>query len=152
MCFVFQHLNYSIHWSNKKIVLNYLLLLNIFFFLIGIHSMQCWTATTRYGVTRKINTKRLSIQEICIERTYVTYILFNPHQIQAFFVNILGSWFSSFKKIISSNIFCKLIPLSLIFTIHWEMFTVRTIMIVFLEINIHVRLLQRPINDLLVTS
>ena len=29
------------------------------FFLIGIHSMQGWTATTRHGVTRKRNTKRL---------------------------------------------------------------------------------------------
>ena len=28
-------------------------------FLIGIHSMQGWTATTRYGVTRKRSTKRL---------------------------------------------------------------------------------------------
>ena len=30
-----------------------------FLFLIGIHSMQGWTATTRHGVTRKRNTKRL---------------------------------------------------------------------------------------------
>ena len=30
-----------------------------FFFLTGIHSMQGWTATTRHGVTRKRNTKRL---------------------------------------------------------------------------------------------
>ena len=30
-----------------------------FFFLIGIHSMQGWTATTRYGVTRKEAQKRL---------------------------------------------------------------------------------------------
>ena len=30
-----------------------------FFFLIGIHSMQGWTATTWHGVTRKGNTKRL---------------------------------------------------------------------------------------------
>ena len=29
------------------------------FFLIGIHSMQGWTATTRHGVTRKRSTKRL---------------------------------------------------------------------------------------------
>ena len=29
------------------------------FFLIGIHSMQSWTATTRHGVTRKRSTKRL---------------------------------------------------------------------------------------------
>ena len=29
------------------------------FFLIGIHSIQSWTATTRHGVTRKRNTKRL---------------------------------------------------------------------------------------------
>ena len=28
-------------------------------FLIGIHSMKGWTATTRHGVTRKRNTKRL---------------------------------------------------------------------------------------------
>ena len=30
-----------------------------FFFLIGIHSMQGWTATMRHGVTRKRSTKRL---------------------------------------------------------------------------------------------
>ena len=30
-----------------------------FFFLIGIHSFQSWTTTTRHGVTRKRNTKRL---------------------------------------------------------------------------------------------
>ena len=29
------------------------------FFLIGIHSMQGWTATMRHGVTRKRSTKRL---------------------------------------------------------------------------------------------
>ena len=29
------------------------------FFLIGIHAMQGWTATTRHGVTRKRSTKRL---------------------------------------------------------------------------------------------
>ena len=29
------------------------------FFLIGIHSTQGWTATTRHGVTRKRSTKRL---------------------------------------------------------------------------------------------
>ena len=29
------------------------------FFLIGIHSMQGWTASTRHGVTRKRSTKRL---------------------------------------------------------------------------------------------
>ena len=28
-------------------------------FLIGIHSMQDWKATTRHGVTRKRSTKRL---------------------------------------------------------------------------------------------
>ena len=29
----------------------------LFYFFNGIHSMQGWTATTRYGVTRKRNTK-----------------------------------------------------------------------------------------------
>ena len=29
-----------------------------FFFLIGIHSMQGWTATTRHGITRKRSTQR----------------------------------------------------------------------------------------------
>ena len=29
------------------------------FFKIGIHSIQGWTATTRYGVTGKRSTKRL---------------------------------------------------------------------------------------------
>ena len=33
------------------------------FFLIGIHSMQGWTATTRHGVTREGSTKRLEHTE-----------------------------------------------------------------------------------------
>ena len=33
------------------------------FFLIGIHSMQGWTATTRHGVTRKKAQKRLQVTE-----------------------------------------------------------------------------------------
>ena len=33
------------------------------FFLIGIHSMQDWTTTTRHGVTRKRITKRLKHTE-----------------------------------------------------------------------------------------
>ena len=32
---------------------------SFFFFLIGIHSMQGWTATMRHGFTRKRSTKRL---------------------------------------------------------------------------------------------
>ena len=41
-------------------------------FLIGIHSMQGWTATTRHGVTRKrfAKAKDLSTQEIPLEGTY----------------------------------------------------------------------------------
>ena len=35
----------------------------IFFFFIGIHSMQGWTATRRHGVTRKRITKRLKLTE-----------------------------------------------------------------------------------------
>ena len=35
------------------------------FFLIGIHSMQGWTATTRPGVTRKRSTKRLPLKDVC---------------------------------------------------------------------------------------
>ena len=34
-------------------------IVSIDFFLIGIHSMQGWTANTRHGVTRKTITKRL---------------------------------------------------------------------------------------------
>ena len=34
-----------------------------FFFLIGIHPMQGWTATTRHGVTRKKTQKRLQDTE-----------------------------------------------------------------------------------------
>ena len=33
------------------------------FFLIGIHSMQGWTPTTRHGVTRKTAQKRLEDTE-----------------------------------------------------------------------------------------
>ena len=32
---------------------------SLFFFLIGIHSMQDWTATAKHGVTTKRSTKRL---------------------------------------------------------------------------------------------
>ena len=44
------------------------------FFLIGIHSMQGWTATTRHGVTEKKSRKRLehtgnlfknNLQDVC---------------------------------------------------------------------------------------
>ena len=49
--------------------MNYLLnnfigsLLTFFFFLIGIHPMQGWTATKRHGVTRKKAQKRLQDTE-----------------------------------------------------------------------------------------
>ena len=43
-------------WSNRKLVI-------FLFFLIGIHSMQGWTATTRHGVTRKKAQKRLQDKE-----------------------------------------------------------------------------------------
>ena len=33
----------------------------VFFFLIGIHSMQGWAATTRHGVTRKRGKNRLKL-------------------------------------------------------------------------------------------
>ena len=33
------------------------------FFLIGIHSMQAWTATTRYGVTRKRSIKKIKVNK-----------------------------------------------------------------------------------------
>ena len=35
----------------------------VIFFLIGVHSMQGWTATTRHGVTRKEAQKRLQDTE-----------------------------------------------------------------------------------------
>lgn len=41
-----------------------------FFFKIGIHSRQGWIASTRPGVTRKTNTKRLKHAGIFLERTY----------------------------------------------------------------------------------
>ena len=54
--------NLVFHWR-KISYLNFTyifsLFLLLFFFLLGIHSMQGWTATTRYEVTRKRNTKRL---------------------------------------------------------------------------------------------
>ena len=47
---------FEIHLSRtfKNFVIDLFLLL-----LTGIHSMQCWTATTRHGVKRKTNKKRL---------------------------------------------------------------------------------------------
>ena len=41
----------------------YLLLLSVPFFLIGVHTMQDWTATTRHGVTKKEAQKRLQDTE-----------------------------------------------------------------------------------------
>ena len=40
------------------------------FFLIGIHSMQGLTATTRHGVTRKRSTKKIKAYRKCFERIY----------------------------------------------------------------------------------
>ena len=40
------------------------------YFLIGIHSMQGWTATTKHGVKEKEAQRDYSIQEICLERAY----------------------------------------------------------------------------------
>ena len=40
------------------------------FFLIGIHSMQGWTTSTKHGVTREEAQKDYRIQKICLERTY----------------------------------------------------------------------------------
>ena len=55
-----QEFSLSEEWTN-----------GIFFFLIGIHSMQGWTATTRHGVTRKKKRKKdYKLQKICLERTY----------------------------------------------------------------------------------
>ena len=41
-----------------------------FFFLIGIHLMQGWTATMTHGVKEKKYKKDYRIQKICLERTY----------------------------------------------------------------------------------
>ena len=52
--FVFQTIGRSHWWSLYiRMVGKDLQLKTFFFFLIGIHSMQGWTATTRHGVTRK---------------------------------------------------------------------------------------------------
>ena len=51
------------------------------FFPIGIHTMQGWTATTRHGVTRKISTKRLSIQEISLDRNFSLWKAFYRQRI-----------------------------------------------------------------------
>ena len=37
-----------------------------FFFLIGIHSMQGWPATTRHGVTRKKSTTKITVYRKCV--------------------------------------------------------------------------------------
>ena len=46
--------------ENIKVNMKYT---RIFFFLIGIHSIQGWTATTTHGVTRKETQKRLQDTE-----------------------------------------------------------------------------------------
>ena len=65
---LFSKNNFSLWWSLSKQYKSCLITLLhedrewvmfIFFFLIWIHSMQGWTATTRHGVTWKINTKGL---------------------------------------------------------------------------------------------
>ena len=55
-------------WSRLEMMFNKFSS-NFFFFLIGIHSMQGWTATTRHGLTRKRTTKRLKHTGIYLERT-----------------------------------------------------------------------------------
>ena len=45
------------------------------FFLIGIHSMQGWPGTTRHGVTRQRNTKRLRpIQNLFRKNLQLNYV------------------------------------------------------------------------------
>ena len=51
----FIRFSYSMNVFNYSNSLSYF----FFFFLIGIHSMQDWTETTRYGVARKRCTQRL---------------------------------------------------------------------------------------------
>ena len=68
------------HESSSPICQNILLTLSKFhrryflmdfFFLIGIHSMQGWTATTRHGfIKKKKHKKDFRLQKICLERTY----------------------------------------------------------------------------------
>ena len=50
------HKHFSDYLSNEN---SSTIFLQLLFFLIGIHSMQGWTTTTRHGVTRKESTKRL---------------------------------------------------------------------------------------------
>ena len=55
-----------------------------FFFLIGIHFMQGWRATTRYGVTRKRNSNRLGIQKICLAKNLGQRKAFYRQRIHSF--------------------------------------------------------------------
>ena len=50
--------------------------LSRYILFVGIHSMQRWTATTKHELRGKRNTKRLSIQEICLENLHLKKISF----------------------------------------------------------------------------
>ena len=58
-------LNIFIVWYHKDLIICFLVQNHFkfftcnFFLKIGIHAMQCWTATMRHGVTRKRSSKRL---------------------------------------------------------------------------------------------
>ena len=67
---------------NKVTIYQYLSIFsNFFFFLIGIHSMQGWTATTRHGVTRKEAEKRLHDTENLFNDIYhFEFSLIQPFQ------------------------------------------------------------------------
>ena len=58
-------LNIFIVWYHKDLIICFLVQNHFKFFTcnffkkIGIHAMQCWTATMRHGVTRKRSSKRL---------------------------------------------------------------------------------------------
>ena len=59
----FFHLDLFVSWFFFSACIFVFSAISNFFFLIGIHSMQGWTATMRHGVTRKKAQKRLQDTE-----------------------------------------------------------------------------------------
>ena len=62
--------DHLLYWSWDMVCdrCSYFLFWATFFFLIGIHSMQDWTATTRHAVTRNEAQKRLQDTEPKVKR------------------------------------------------------------------------------------
>ena len=67
----------------------------IFFYLIRIHSMLAWTATTRHGITRKRSTKRLKHTDNLFRKTGLFILDLKPLKSQVKDKHSIGREFQS---------------------------------------------------------